>query len=103
LAREQVIKAEDDKMAKEESGRQPLHPYIGKPTLFDKLLPNKKKAEEVDEVPEPDPSDKPIDGEGVAQAKPQPLTPHVPQEITPVDDAFNPAAPDSYRNPKALY
>jgi hypothetical protein len=103
LARAQVIKAEDDKMAKEESGRQPLHPYIGKPTLFDKLLPNKKKAEEVDEVPEPDPSDKPIDGEGVAQAKPQPLTPHVPQEITPVDDAFNPAAPDSYRNPKALY
>jgi hypothetical protein len=103
VTREQVLKAEDDKLAKEESGRQPLHPYIGKPTLLNKLLPNKKKAEEVDDVPEPDPSDTPPAGEDVAQAKPQPLTPHVPQEITPTDEAFKPAAPDSYRDPNALY
>jgi hypothetical protein len=101
VTREQVLKAEDDKLAKEESGRQPLHPYIGKPTLLNKLLPKKKKAEDIDDVPEPDPSEKPA--EGVAQAKPQPLTPHVPQEITPTDEAFKPAAPESYRDPNALY
>jgi hypothetical protein len=103
VTREQVLKAEDDKLAKEESSRQPLHPYIGKPTLFNKLLPNKKKAEDIDDVPEPDPSEKPAEAEGVAEAKPQPLTPHVPQEITPTDEAFKPAAPQSYRDPNALY
>jgi hypothetical protein len=40
-----VIKAEDDKMARR-TARQPLHPYIGKPTLLIKILPNKKKTEE---------------------------------------------------------
>jgi hypothetical protein len=103
VTREQVLKAENDKLAKEESGRQPLHPYIGKPTLLNKLLPKKKKAEDIDDVPEPDPSEKPAEAEGVAQAKPQPLTPHVPQEITPTDEAFKPAAPESYRDPNALY
>jgi hypothetical protein len=103
VTREQMLKAENDQLAKEESTRQPLHPYIGKPTLFSKLLPNKKKAEDVDDVPEPDPSDKPVEGEGVAQAKPQPLTPHVPQVITPTDEAFKPTTPDSYRDPNALY
>jgi hypothetical protein len=39
----------------------------------------------------------------VAQTKPKPLTPHQPQEITPTEDLFHPAAPDSYKNPTALY
>ncbi len=103
VAREQILKAQDDKLAKEESGRQPLHPYIGKPTLLNKIMPGKKKTSDEDDVPEPDPSDKVATGEDVAQTAPKPLTPHVPQEITPVDDAFKPAAPNSYRNPNALY
>ena len=39
----------------------------------------------------------------MAQTKPKPLTPHVPQDITPTEDPFHPAAPDSYKNPNALY
>ena len=58
----------------------------------------------VDEVPEPDPSDKPPRRpERGATATPKPLTPHVPQDIKPTEDPFNPAAPESYKNPNALY
>ena len=102
VTQEQVIKAEKDQLAKEESTRQPLHPYIGKPTLFNKLLPDRSKAQEIDDVPEPDPSDKPK--EDTAQAKPQPLKPHVAQEQpNPEEDLFKPVTPDSYKNPNVLY
>jgi hypothetical protein len=100
VTREQVIKAEKDELAKEESARQPLHPYIGKPTLFNKLLPDKSKAENIDDVPEPDPSDKPLEAEAVADSKPQPLKPHVPHEVDTSQDEFKPVTPDSYVNPQ---
>ncbi|MBC8013207.1 MAG: hypothetical protein H7X74_03875 [Methyloceanibacter sp.] len=103
VAQKQIVKAKADEKAKEESSREPLHPYIGKPTLFNKLLGKNKEAEPVDDVPEPDPSDKPPEDQAVAAARPKPLTPHVPQEITPTEDPFKPAAPESYKNPKALY
>jgi hypothetical protein len=105
IAREQVIKAKKDKLIEQEKAEQPLHPYIGK-TLLDKWLFKGKKTEGAeDEVPEPDPAvDKPKVDEGVADARPQSLKPHVPQEITPApDELFKPAAPDSYKNPNALY
>jgi hypothetical protein len=101
--RKAIIKAEKDAQAKEQSAREPLHPYIGKPTLFNKLLGKKKEAEPLDDVPEPDPSDKPKEGEDVAEAKHKPLTPHVPQDIKPTEDLFNPPPPNSYKNPSALY
>ena len=100
VTREQVIKAEKDQLAKEESARQPLHPYIGKPTLLNKLLPDKSKAENIDDVPEPDPSDKPPEGEAVAHSKPQPLKPHVAHEADTSQDEFKPVTPDSYVNPQ---
>jgi len=100
VTREQVIKAEKDQLAKEESARQPLHPYIGKPTLLNKLLPDKSKAENIDDVPEPDPSDKPPEGEAVAHSKPQPLKPHVPHEADTSQDEFKPVTPDSYVDPQ---
>jgi hypothetical protein len=106
VTRQAIAKAEKDKLAKEEQAQQPLHPYIGKPTLFNKLVDKfkKKEAVETDDVPEPDPSDKPKEGEAVADAKPEPLKPHVPQEITPApDELFKPVTPDSYKNPNALY
>ncbi len=103
LARAKAVQAENDKFAAEESGRQPLHPYIGKPTLLNKLLPKKDKPEDVDDVPEPDPSDKLPESDSVAQAPPQPLQPHVPHEIDQSRDEFKPVTPDSYSNPSALY
>jgi hypothetical protein len=103
VSRKEVVQAQKDKAAKEESVRQPLHPYLGKPTLLNKLLFKKKEGQEVDDVPEPDPSDKPPEGEEVAQTKPKPLTPHESQQISRDEDLFKPAAPDSYKNPSTIY
>jgi hypothetical protein len=104
ITREQAAQAKRDKLAKEEKANQPLHPYIGKPTLFDKWFIKKKDEGEEEEVPEPDPSvDKPKD-ESVAHARPQPLKPHVPQEITPsAEETFKPPTPESYKNPLNQY
>ncbi len=81
----------------------PLNPLQGKPNpLIDKWLSKNKKVEQPDDTPEPDPSDKPP--EGVAQAKPKPLTPHVPQDVNlQAEDPFHPAAPESYKNPTSIY
>lgn len=101
LKQQQVAQAKKDEKAKELAAREPLHPYIGKPTLFDKWFV-KDKSEQVDDTPEPDPAtDK---AEGVAQAKPKPLTPHVPEDTAadPSEDQFHPAAPDSYHTPGTL-
>lgn len=99
ITQTQAKQARKDAKAKELRKQEPLHPYIGKPTLFDKWFA-KDEVEQVDEVPEPDPSDK--QKEAVATAKPKPLTPHVPQEITP--DPFEPPPPpDTYNNPQAYY
>jgi hypothetical protein len=100
----QVIQVQKDQKNKELAEKEPLNPYIGKPTLLDKLFAKDDGGPPVDEVPEPDPSDKPPEGQGVAQAKPKPLTPQAAQEELPNEDLFHPAAPDSYKNPGgALY
>jgi hypothetical protein len=98
LSQQEVLQAKKDAQAKELSKKEPLHPYIGKPTLFDKWFVKDKTGEAVDEVPEPDPSDKAP--EAVATTKPKPLTPHVPEEITPTEEV---STPESYKNPSALY
>jgi hypothetical protein len=103
LAQKQIVKAKEAEKSKEEAAQDPMNPYAGKPTLLDKWFGKKKEGEPVDEVPEPDPSDKPPEDQAVAAAKPKPLTPHVPQEITPTEGPFHPAAPESYKNPNALY
>jgi hypothetical protein len=101
VEQKEVQEAQKQAAIKERADQTPLHPYIGKPTLFNKLLP-KKEAPPPDDVPEPDPSDKPK--EDTAQTKPQPLKPHVPQEQpNPDEDLFKPVTPDSYKNPSALY
>ncbi|MGH6832393.1 MAG: hypothetical protein ACRECM_05135 [Methyloceanibacter sp.] len=104
LAQKQVVEATQAEQAKEEAKNDPINPYAGKKTLLDKWLGKKKEPEQVDDVPEPDPSDKPPTDQAVATAKPKPLTPHVPQDVTPgAPDLFNPAPPESYKNPNALY
>ena len=82
----------------------PINPLKGKPNpLIDKWLSKKTQVVQPDDTPEPDPIDKPPEGQ-VAAARPKPLTAHAPQEITPAaEDPFHPAAPDSYKNPGALY
>jgi hypothetical protein len=101
LVQKQVANAQADAKAKEEAANDPINPYAGKPTLLDKWLGRKKEAIPVDDVPEPDPSDKPA--EEVAQTKRQPLTPHQAQDITPTEDLFHPPAPDTYTNTNAHY
>jgi hypothetical protein len=90
--------------AKKEAANDPSNPYAGKPTLLDKVFgPSKDEEEPVADVPEPDPSDKtPQDrAQGaVASTGPKPLTPHASADAppaAPADDAFHPAAPDSYK------
>jgi hypothetical protein len=54
----------------------------------------------VDDVPEPDPSDKPP--EEVAAAAKKPLAPRTPEDISPkTEDPFHPDAPDSYKGVSA--
>lgn len=101
LVQKQVANAQADAKAKEAAANDPINPYAGKPTLLDKWLGKSKEAVPVDDVPEPDPADKPT--EEVAQTKPKPLTPHQAQDITPTEDLFHPAAPDTYKNPNAHY
>lgn len=105
LVQKEQLQAEQDAKAKVAAEREPLHPYIGKPTLLNKVLGARKQPEQPDDLPEPDPAvDKPKEGEDVAQTERKPLTPHVPQDIKPAtEDPFQPSAPDSYKNPKALY
>jgi hypothetical protein len=83
-----------------------INPLKGKSNpLLDKWLSKKKRVVQPDDLPEPDPADKPMEGEAVAQAKPKPLTPHVNQELPDpaAPDLFHPEAPSSYKNPEALY
>ena len=101
VTQKQIVQAQKDEKAKALRTQEPLNPYIGKPTLFNKWFAKNKDGQPVDEVPEPDPSDKPA--EAVAGTTVKPLKPHVPQDIKPTEDPFNPAPPDSYKNPSALY
>ncbi|HZJ12053.1 MAG TPA: hypothetical protein VFD26_05305 [Methyloceanibacter sp.] len=104
LVQKEIVKAKEAEKSKEEAANDPINPYAGKPTLLDKWLGKKKEPEQVDDVPEPDPADKPPTDQAAAAAKPKPLTPHVPQDVTPgAPDLFNPAAPESYKNPSSIY
>jgi hypothetical protein len=84
----------------------PYNPYNGKPTLLDKAFgklwsKNTADASPVDDVPEPDPSDKrpEDDGKTAIASSAAPKAPQVPDAVLPApgDDPFHPAAPDSYK------
>jgi len=102
----EVVKAKEDAKAEDRAEVDPVNPLKGKNNpLIEKWLSKKKEPEQVDDLPEPDPStDKPPEGQGVAQAKPKPLTPRqLPEATPPAEDPFHPAAPESYKNPTAIY
>ena len=104
--KKRIVAEEKAKEAETAAKTDPLHPYAGKPTLLDKLFARDKTEETpVADVPEPDPSDRLPEepSQGVAEAHPQPLTPHVTQAPVRQDegDAFKPSAPESYSNPRA--
>ena len=110
VAEQKAVEAKNDVRYTEEAKRQPLNPYVGKPNLFTKnmakLFGKGKDEEQADEVPEPDPSDKPPEGQAVAQTAavpPKPLSPPQPDADVPNEDAFHPAAPESYKNPSGIY
>jgi hypothetical protein len=102
-AQKRVADTKKAQQAKAEAVNDPMNPYAGKETLLDKLFRRSKdQAEPVDDVPEPDPSDK-EPGEAVASSPPKALKPHVPQEPMPAQ-AASPAAPSTYgtmSNPSA--
>ncbi len=63
VVQKQIAKVKADQQAEAEAQDDPTNPYAGKPTLLDKAfgrLWNKGNADAapVDDVPEPDPSDK---------------------------------------------
>lgn len=97
--RKRIIDDKKAQKAEVEAAADPINPYAGKETLLDKLFaPKKSTVEElVPDVPEPDDSDR-LPDNTVAQSRPEPLTPHVPQAALPDRNAegFNPGAPDSY-------
>ena len=105
VVQSEIAEAKRNAKAAETASTDQINPLKGKNNpLIEKWLGKKRKAPPPDDTPEPDPSDKPPEDEAVADAKPQPLKPHVPQEITPApDELFKPVTPDSYKNPKALY
>ncbi|MGV1014173.1 MAG: hypothetical protein ACOYB4_04310 [Methyloceanibacter sp.] len=99
--KKRVIAEKKAQEAAKTAKADPLHPYAGKPTLLDKLFARETtEVEPVADVPEPDPSDRipetHVSETGVATARPQPLTPHVPH--TPVQDKepFKPTGSDTY-------
>ncbi|MGK2921450.1 MAG: hypothetical protein ACSLE4_01455 [Methyloceanibacter sp.] len=95
--RKRILEDKKAKQAEVEIEADPINPYAGKETLLDKWLGRDKTVEEpVPDVPEPDASDR-VPGTSVAQSRP---APHVPEAPLPDqnDDAFRPAAPDSYNS-----
>ena len=107
VVQQEAVDAQKAAKAKEVTdASDPINPLKGKSNpLLEKWLGKKKEVVQPDDTPEPDPTDKPSEGETVAQSKPKPLTPHVPQELPPptAEDPFHPAAPESYKTPSALY
>ena len=96
-----VTKARKAEEAKRDRIDDPANPYAGKKTLLDRVLGrDEDETAPVDDVPEPDPSDKPP--EEVAAAAKKPLAPRTPEDITPkTEDPFHPDAPDSYKGVSA--
>jgi len=95
-----IVEEKQAKQSEAAAAADPINPYAGKETLLDKMFKRDKTAEEpVADVPEPDASDRVLDT-SVAQSRPQPLTPHVPQAPLPSrnDEDFKPQTPGSYDN-----
>jgi hypothetical protein len=95
--RKRIVEEKQAKQAEVEIEADPINPYAGKETLLDKWLGSDETVEEaVPDVPEPDASDR-IPDTSVAQSRP---TPHVPEAPLPNQNnqAFRPAAPDSYNS-----
>jgi len=98
-------KVQEAKQEAEADPTSPYNPYAGKPTLLDKafgkLWGKGTDAEPVDDVPEPDPSDKRPEDQGktAIASSTGPKAPQVPDAVIPSaqDDPFHPAAPDSYK------
>jgi hypothetical protein len=97
-----------DKAAQERAKKaeaDPTNPYAGKPTLLDKafakLWGKSSETAAVDDVPEPDPSDKRPDDQGktAVASSAGPKAPQVPDAYIPPanDDPFHPQAPGSYK------
>jgi hypothetical protein len=106
VKQEQADAQEAAKAKQVTDATDPINPLQGKSNpLLSKWLGRKKQVVQPDDTPEPDPSDKPAEGESVAQSSPKPLTPHVPQEVpaTPAEDPFKPAPPKSYTDRDGLY
>lgn len=98
--RKRILEDKKAKQAEAEMEADPINPYAGKETLLDKWFGSDKTVEEpVPDVPEPDASDR-VPSTNAVAARPEPLTPHVPQAPLPSrnEEGFNPAAPDSYNN-----
>src|SRR5262249_27401938 len=97
--------AEQTKKEAEANPEAPLNPYTGKPTLLDKafgrLWSKGTQTEPVDDVPEPDPTDKRPEDEGKTSiaSSATPKAPQVPDAVLPTsgDDPFHPSSPDSYK------
>lgn len=108
VVQKQVITEKKQQQAQQEAAADPdspYNPYTGKETLLDKafgkLWSKKAEAQPVDDVPEPDPSDKRPEDEGKTSiaSSTGPKAPQVPDAVLPApgDDPFHPAAPDSYK------
>ncbi len=98
--RKRIVEEKQAKQSEAEAAADPINPYAGKETLLDKMFGGEKTVEEpVADVPEPDASDR-VPDTSVAQSRPQPLTPHVPEAPLPNrnDEAFKPQTPGSYNS-----
>lgn len=100
LTRKQAAAARQEAERKKAAERDPNNPYAGKPNLLDKLLGKEKKKDDTDivAVPEPDPSDKTPEDRAREQSIARSPAKEIDQSLNapPPDDAFHPAAPDSY-------
>jgi hypothetical protein len=102
VVQKEVAKDKAAQQAAADSEDDPRNPYSGKPTLLDKVL-GRDRAETapVDDVPEPDPSDKrPEDKDKTSVATAAgPKAPQVPDAVLPApeDDPFHQTVPESYK------
>jgi hypothetical protein len=105
VVQKQIATDKKAQEAKQEAEADPTNPYAGKPNLLDKafgmLWGKGTRTEPVDDVPEPDPSDKRPEDQGktAIASSAGPKAPQVPDAYIPPanDDPFHPQAPDSYK------
>jgi len=105
VVKKQIVAEKKKQEAQQEAEADPTNPYAGKPTLLDKafglLKGNSAETQPVDDVPEPDPSDKRPEDQGKTSiaSSTGPKAPQAPDADLPAsgEDPFHPAAPDSYK------